>query len=104
MDQPCCTLHLDGPAGTCCDPNDCGPCCAQCPTCPTLHNSQRSGRAYSRARDDRGETNGLVAAIILVLVVTVGMRLAFDTDPITWLDAAADWIVQVIREIARDDR
>lgn len=29
----CCGTHL--PAG-CCDPEDCGPCCAECPTCPTL--------------------------------------------------------------------
>lgn len=28
----CCHLHKQA----CCDPEDCGPCCEQCPTCPTL--------------------------------------------------------------------
>lgn len=31
--QRCCHLHRD--IG-CCDPEDCGPCCENCPTCPTL--------------------------------------------------------------------
>lgn len=29
----CCHLHK---ATDCCDPDDCGPCCENCPTCPTL--------------------------------------------------------------------
>lgn len=39
----CCDLHRYGPPATfgamapCCDPDDCGPCCRECPTCPTLH-------------------------------------------------------------------
>lgn len=41
---PCpggCDSHWAGPAqpsgmAACCDPNDCGPCCEQCPTCPTV--------------------------------------------------------------------
>lgn len=33
----CCTSHVPGPAGACCDPDDCGPCCPACPTCPTEH-------------------------------------------------------------------
>lgn len=39
----CCHLHRPGmpPAwgakAPCCDPDDCGPCCEDCPTCPTLH-------------------------------------------------------------------
>ena len=36
----CCPLHADGfmPDGgaRCCDPDDCGPCCRDCPTCLTL--------------------------------------------------------------------
>jgi hypothetical protein len=36
--QPCCDLHKPGigPGGEalCCDPDDCGPCCENCPTCP----------------------------------------------------------------------
>lgn len=34
----CCHLHKTGshPA-TCCDPEDCGPCCENCPTCPSLN-------------------------------------------------------------------
>lgn len=33
VETRCC--HLHNPLG-CCDPNDCGPCCEQCPSCPTL--------------------------------------------------------------------
>ena len=45
---PCCSEHRPGdpiPAewlgegrviAGCCDPDDCGPCCENCPTCPTL--------------------------------------------------------------------
>jgi hypothetical protein len=38
---PCCGSHLDGPTrdngmAHCCDTDDCGPCCQDCPTCPTL--------------------------------------------------------------------
>ncbi len=29
----CCHLHREK---GCCDPEDCGPCCGECPTCPTL--------------------------------------------------------------------
>lgn len=29
---PCCHLHKP----SCCDPEDCGPCCMDCPTCPVL--------------------------------------------------------------------
>lgn len=34
----CCDSHYGGWLwGGCCDPNDCGPCCALCPTCPTVN-------------------------------------------------------------------
>lgn len=36
----CCDLHTLGPAGRCCDPDDCGPCCENCPTCPTLYQQK----------------------------------------------------------------
>lgn len=36
--EPCCDLHQD--VG-CCDPDDCGPCCGDCPTCPTLNRHRR---------------------------------------------------------------
>jgi hypothetical protein len=36
----CCDTHL--PRG-CCDPNDCGPCCADCPTCPTVARWRAEG-------------------------------------------------------------
>ena len=29
----CCGSHR---ASDCCDPEDCGPCCEDCPTCPTV--------------------------------------------------------------------
>lgn len=32
--SPCCEIHGEV---ECCDPNDCGPCCENCPTCPSLH-------------------------------------------------------------------
>jgi hypothetical protein len=28
--------------GSCCDPDDCGPCCEDCPTCPTLAGARAS--------------------------------------------------------------
>jgi hypothetical protein len=31
--EACCELHQ---SEGCCDPDDCGPCCENCPTCPTL--------------------------------------------------------------------
>ena len=40
----CCDLHLPNerhPDADCCDPNDCGPCCENCPTCPSLQRGQR---------------------------------------------------------------
>lgn len=46
-DGPCCDSHVAGPTrpngmSWCCDTNDCGPCCENCPTCPTLAR-QREG-------------------------------------------------------------
>jgi len=35
----CCPSHRDD----CCDPNDCGPCCLDCPTCPTLMHRRFGG-------------------------------------------------------------
>jgi hypothetical protein len=49
---PCCDLHKVGVSvmlaesgapvriGACCDPDDCGPCCENCPTCPTLQRER----------------------------------------------------------------
>lgn len=34
---PCCHLHA---VSSCCDPEDCGPCCEACPTCPELARQQ----------------------------------------------------------------
>jgi len=33
----CCDLHQ---AEGCCDQDDCGPCCGECPTCPTLRRQR----------------------------------------------------------------
>src|SRR5262249_24308109 len=33
VSTPCCGLHREP---VCCDVNDCGPCCENCPTCSTL--------------------------------------------------------------------
>lgn len=98
----CCPLHIDGPAGACCDPDDCGPCCNDCPTCPSMHTSTSSGRAYSRRRGERGSAGGALSSIVLVLALIVACRLVFHTDPIMWLDVAADWCVALIRDIARE--
>lgn len=36
--EPCgCEFHREP---VCCDLNDCGPCCEDCPTCPTLHRGE----------------------------------------------------------------
>lgn len=101
----CCELHIDGPAGTCCDGNDCGPCCERCPTCPTLHNMQTAGHAYGRIRGDRGASDsltasGVVSSVIVVIALCTVLRLMLGTDPVLWLDAAVDWCTHTIREIA----
>jgi predicted phage-related endonuclease len=42
----CCHLHRSGDPvvygamAPCCDTNDCGPCCEDCPTCPTLNKPE----------------------------------------------------------------
>jgi hypothetical protein len=36
---PCCHLHKP----SCCDPEDCGPCCMACPTCPVLVRQRAEG-------------------------------------------------------------
>lgn len=56
MANRCCDLHHpldDEPVGTsCCDPDDCGPCCDRCPTCPTLEYER------AKAKFGRGEVSG----------------------------------------------
>lgn len=55
----CCSSHNGGSLiGRCCDPDDCGPCCENCPTCPTLIKGRlfpeavrRSNEAYARGRE-----------------------------------------------------
>lgn len=55
----CCSSHNGGSLiGRCCDPDDCGPCCENCPTCPTLIKGRlfpeavrRSNEAYQRGRE-----------------------------------------------------
>jgi hypothetical protein len=44
----CCSSHRRGPAGTCCDPEDCGPCCSLCPTCPRCADSERHQPGWRR--------------------------------------------------------
>lgn len=36
---PCCPSHR---AEGCCDIDDCGPCCENCPTCPTLERQRQA--------------------------------------------------------------
>lgn len=43
----CCGSHR--PAG-CCDPEDCAPCCAECPTCPLYDGWTPEERKVSAAR------------------------------------------------------
>lgn len=45
IEAPCCDLHRPGDQGVCCDPEDCGPCCQNCPTCPTLILARAQGQA-----------------------------------------------------------
>lgn len=105
-DAPCCDQHLDGP-GACCDPDDCGPCCARCPTCPTLHGTVRAGRAYARPdrrRDDRGALDGLLASLVVVVAFVVVIRWLTPYDPLDWLDAVADWVAAVLHDLFADER
>lgn len=37
----CCASHQPGPTGSCCDPDDCGPCCSLCPSCPKCVASEK---------------------------------------------------------------
>lgn len=41
----CCHLHR---TSECCDPEDCGPCCEDCPTCPTLIRRAAEGESEAR--------------------------------------------------------
>lgn len=42
-DAQCCDGHRPGLAGSCCDPDDCAPCCPECPTyCPALRSAPGS--------------------------------------------------------------
>ncbi|MFJ8538111.1 YqaJ viral recombinase family protein [Streptomyces sp. NPDC093591] len=51
LHKPCdCGLHK--PA--CCDPEDCGPCCEDCPTCPTLAKPPVAIVEAKTAYDDEG--------------------------------------------------
>lgn len=46
--EPCCGSHVLGLS--CCDLNDCGPCCENCPTCPTLAARRARRIALAQAR------------------------------------------------------
>lgn len=51
LHRPCgCGLHE--PA--CCDPEDCGPCCEDCPTCPTLRTPPAAVVEAKTSRDADG--------------------------------------------------
>lgn len=51
LHEPCgCGLHTP----SCCDPEDCGPCCERCPTCPTLRRSPVAIVEAKTSRDDEG--------------------------------------------------
>lgn len=47
-----CGCHLHKPE--CCDPEDCGPCCEDCPTCPILAKRPVAVVEAKTARDDEG--------------------------------------------------
>lgn len=49
--HPVCGCDLHRP--DCCDPEDCGPCCEDCPTCPTIDRPAVLLEAKT-ARDDHG--------------------------------------------------
>jgi hypothetical protein len=51
----CCHLHTDT---QCCDPDDCGPCCENCPTCPTLLKIRAAGEP-SPNRSENPSANGM---------------------------------------------
>lgn len=51
----CCDSHRET---DCCDPADCGPCCADCPNCPTLRERRRA--SMDRAVVTFGDVSVLV--------------------------------------------
>lgn len=51
LHEPCgCGLHKP----SCCDPEDCGPCCEKCPTCPVLRTPPVGIVEAKTAYDDEG--------------------------------------------------
>jgi hypothetical protein len=85
----CCHLHrptvwLRGAVvDRCCDPNDCGPCCADCPTCPELVRRRVPTTTLAEHTSDVHEEIGRAVAvdrsIPLADVKALGMR-AWDVD------------------------
>lgn len=49
---PACGCDFHRPA--CCDPEDCGPCCEDCPTCPALNAQPTAILEAKTSRDDEG--------------------------------------------------
>lgn len=58
----CCNSHDAGPAGSCCDPDDCGPCCPECPTCPRVQAWTPEHR-LAVAREHRAWMAGFLARL-----------------------------------------
>lgn len=58
----CCDIHHAGPTGSCCDPEDCGPCCPECPTCPLVQAMSPEQR-LTVAREHRAWMAGFLARL-----------------------------------------
>lgn len=73
--EPCCDSHIPTLPATgrhdaihCCDPNDCGPCCENCPDCPTI----AKGSARTLAVTLEGQVAALVERMGVAYGIVVG--------------------------------
>lgn len=64
----CCGLHKPGDWFSCCDLDDCRPCCEKCPSCPNL--ALAADFARDLAAIEAVTTVSLAAAVAALLLVT----------------------------------
>jgi hypothetical protein len=78
----CCVAHIPG---GCCDPTDCGPCCAECVTCPTV----QAWTPEERAEHARWNREWMTRFCAKSVRVHAAIRRAFFVDE---LDVVAERI------------
>lgn len=101
----CCDLHndtIEGGRALCCDTDDCGPCCGECPTCPTLNRGQRArANRLEQDIDSRradGHEQDMLIGRMSTLLSGVANALKGEPDELT----LHDWsdLPRLARELA----